>query len=206
MSKAAKPALITLALSAAAILGYVTYRIAFDQPAPAGHAAHMDAETSPPALPDALPEFSMTGLDGDDVSIQSWPGQPLVINFWATWCAPCLREIPMLKSFQDDHPWLTVVGIAIDDMPKVETFAADMGFNYPILIGQTEGVNAAASFGVDFYALPFTIFTDAQGRTLGVRTGELHAEQLEQLVALLESLEAGRTSLDEARARLEDVM
>ena len=210
MSKGLKPTLITLMLSAAAALGYVTYRVAFDDREPAADVAHDGGHEHgadrAAALPDALPEFSMAGLDADSVSIRSWQGQPLVINFWATWCAPCLREIPMLKAFQDEHPWLKVVGIAIDDMAKVEAFADEMGFNYPILVGQTEGVNAAASFGVEFYALPFTIFTAAGGETLGVRTGELHAEHLDELVAVLEALEAGRSDVDEARARLADVM
>src|SRR5690606_6736542 len=82
----------------------------------------------------------------------------------------------------------------------------EMGFNYPILVGQTEGVNAAASFGVEFYALPFTIFTAADGQTLGVRTGELHAEHLDELVAVLEALRDGRTDIDGARARLTELL
>lgn len=211
MSTGLKPTLITLLLSVAAALGYVTYRVTFDDHAPAADAAH-DGEHAHGApdrtatLPDELPDFAMAGLDADSVSIRSWPGQPLVINFWATWCAPCLREIPMLKAFQDEHPELKVVGIAIDDMAKVEAFADEMGFNYPILVGQTEGVNAAASFGVDFYALPFTIFTAAGGETIGVRTGELHAEHLDALAAVLDALEAGRADIDEARARLAELM
>ncbi|MFO7287544.1 MAG: TlpA family protein disulfide reductase [Gammaproteobacteria bacterium] len=219
MSRGIKPTLIAVALSASAALGYVTYRVVFDRAPAEAHGGHEQAaelhrgadhdhaaEHQASALPDELPDFSMAGLDGTEVSIRSWPGQPLVINFWATWCAPCLREIPMLKAFQDEHPWLTVVGIAIDDMAKVQAFAEEMGFNYPILVGQTEGVNAAASFGVEFYALPFTIFTAADGQTLGVRTGELHAEHLDELVAVLEALRDGRTDIDGARARLTELL
>jgi len=211
MSKAARPTLITLALSAAAVLGYVAYRFTLDrEPAiddgPVPIAAESADQAAPRSLPNALPEFSLANLDGEQQSIRSWPGQPLVINFWATWCAPCLREIPMLKAFQDANPELTVVGIAVDTLDEVEPFAADMDFNYPILVGRNEAVNAAASFGVEFYALPFTIFTDAEGRTLGVRTGELHQEQLDDFLAVLADLDAGRATLEDARARVAGVM
>ena len=200
MSKASNPALITVALSAAAVLGYITYRLTLDGP-PAEDAAHHGTHAAESSLPNELPEFSLATLDGEQQSIRSWPGQPLVINFWATWCAPCLREIPMLKAFQDAHPELTVVGIAVDTLDEVEPFAADMGFNYPILIGRNEAVNAAASFGVEFYALPFTIFTDAEGRTLGVRTGEIHQEHLDEFVAVLGKLESD-SDIEDARRRI----
>lgn len=204
MSKAAKPALITLVLSAAAVLGYVAYRFTFDD----ARLAPI-AETDAPAheqLPDELPEFSLTNLDGEQQSIRSWPGEPLVINFWATWCAPCRREIPMLKTFQDANPELEVVGIAVETIDDVRPFADEMEFNYPILVGRTEAVNAAASFGVEFYALPFTIFTDAEGRTLGVRSGELHQAHLDDYLAVLADLEAGRITVAGARARIASVM
>ena len=206
MSKALKPSLVTLALSAAAVAGYLTYRfVAVDAPQPdeASHAAHDGhGDDAPLELADELPEFSLENLDGELQPISTWAGEPMVVNFWATWCAPCLREIPMLKTLQEQNPWLTVVGIAVDRKDPVIEFAADMEFNYPILLGQTEAVNAADSFGVDFYALPFTIFTDAEGRTIGVHTGELHQEDLDNLLAVLTDLREGRAGVEEARARL----
>jgi thiol-disulfide isomerase/thioredoxin len=199
MAKALKPSLVTLALSAAAITGYLTYRfMAAEAPSAPAVADSADRAT----LADELPDFSLENLDGERQSIGSWPGQPLIVNFWATWCAPCLREIPLLKSVQEANPWLTVVGIAVDRKDPVVEFAGDMEFNYPILMGQTDAVNAAGSFGVEFYAMPFTIFTDAEGRTLGVHTGELHQEHLDNLLAVLDDLRDGRADVDEARARL----
>jgi thiol-disulfide isomerase/thioredoxin len=208
MGRAAKPALITLALSTAAVLGYITYRFTVDgmPSSEHDHAAARASDGSASGLPNELPDFEIPDLAGNPLSIRAWPGTPLVINYWATWCVPCLREIPMLKSFQDEHPWLTVVGIAVDRRAPVEEFAVDMEFNYPVMVGQNEAVNAAASFGVDFYALPFTIFTDAEGRTLAVRTGEIHQEHLDDLVGVLEDLAAGRKTVEQARAHLADVM
>src|SRR5690606_6485177 len=103
-------------------------------------------------------------------------------------------------------PNLTVVGIAVNTLEEARPFVDEMGIDYPILVGRTEAVNAAASFGVEFYALPFTIFTDGDGRTLGVRTGELHQEQLDHFAAVLADLEAGRLTVDTARARIAAVM
>ena len=209
MSGAARPALVTALLSAAALAGYLTYRLlAGSEPEPPAAAVLNTGETeeveqtAAAALPDQLPHFELNDLTGTPTSIHSWPGQPLVINFWATWCAPCLREIPMLKALQAEHPWLTVVGIAVDRDEPVAQFAAEMDFNYPILVGQAEGWEAAAEFG-QFYALPFTIFTAGDGSVLGAHLGELHAEDLENLVGVLEDLRAGRADVAAARARLD---
>jgi hypothetical protein len=84
----------------------------------------------------------------------------------------------------------------------VLTFAETMQFNYPILIGQSDAWEAAAAFGVDFYALPFTVFTAGDGSVLGVHTGELHPEHLENLTILLNDLREQRIDVAEARARL----
>jgi thiol-disulfide isomerase/thioredoxin len=203
-----RPMLVTAALSAAAVLGYVTYRGLSSPPEtapvrPAG-VAEDAAEAAPTErrLADRLPEFSLDSLPGERQSISSWPGKPLLINFWATWCGPCLREIPMLKEFQTANSDLQVVGIAIDKRDPVLSFADSMQFNYPVLIGESEAWDAAAAFGVDFYALPFTVFTAGDGSVLGVHTGELHHEHLENLAAVLADLQASAIDVAEARARL----
>ena len=105
-----RPVLLTAALSAAAVLGYLTYRgLARDVDSPAD-----DTAAEAPLTVETLPDFSLANLAGEQQSIQSWPGKPLLINFWATWCGPCLREIPMLKELQASRADLQVVGIAID--------------------------------------------------------------------------------------------
>ena len=202
------PALLTLALSGAAVLGYLAYRVTSPptEPAAAGPppAAAQAPEAAEPErkLAERLPEFSLASLSGERQSIGSWPGKPLVINFWATWCGPCLREIPMLKDFQTSERGLQIVGIAIDKQDLVVAFANKMQFNYPVLVGESEAWEAAAAFGVNFYALPFTVFTAGDGSVLGVHTGELHPEHLENLTSTLADLNSGKIGLAEARARL----
>jgi thiol-disulfide isomerase/thioredoxin len=196
-----RPGLVTLAMSAAAVAGYVAYRFwAADVATPPAETAGAEAEAS--AFVETLPEFSLGNLAGDPQSIRSWPGKPLLINFWATWCGPCLREIPMLKALQEQRPDLQIVGIAIDRREPVEKFAADMSFNYPILIGQSEAWEAAASLGVNIFALPFTVFAGPDGSLLGVHTGELHAEHLENFRAVADDLTAGKIDIAEARLRI----
>jgi thiol-disulfide isomerase/thioredoxin len=195
-----KPAAITAALSAAAVAGYLAYRFAIHTPAE--QAAAPSAAEATGGLADALPDFTLENLAGDQQSIKSLSGQPLLINFWATWCGPCRREIPMLKTLQDEQPWLTVVGVAVDNRDDVLKYAEQMKFNYPILIGEYDAMQAASSFGVEFFALPFTVFADSRGRLLGVHTGELHPEQVENLLAVLDDLEQQRIDVDAARDRI----
>ena len=200
MSKVMRPTLLTAVLSAATLVGYLSYRIigTFTDP---GDAAD-DAAIPQPALADALPDFSLADLDGESRSIRSWPGKPLIVNFWATWCAPCLREIPLLKQFQSEHPDVQVVGIAMDRREPVTSFAEEMQFNYPVLVGQSEAMNAAAAFGVEVLALPFTVFSSPGGALLGVQTGEIHPEHLANLSETLAALDAGSIDLEAARARI----
>lgn len=196
-----RPVLLTAALSAAAVLGYLTYRgITGDADSPAGD------EAAVPLPVATLPDFSLANLAGEQQSIRSWPGKPLLINFWATWCGPCLREIPMLKELQAARPDLQVVGIAIDKPELVSKFAGDIQFNYAILMGQNEAWAAAGALGVNIFALPFTVFTAGDGSILGVHTGELHAEHLEAYRDTVDALTAGRIDVDEARRRIDEAI
>ena len=196
-----RPVLLTAALSAAAVLGYLTYRgVTRDADPPAGD------EAAAPLAVATLPDFSLANLAGEQQSIRSWPGKPLLINFWATWCGPCLREIPMLKELQTARPDLQVVGIAIDKPELVTKFAGDMQFNYAILMGQNEAWAAAGALGVNIFALPFTVFTAGDGSILGVHTGELHAEHLEAYQDTVDALAAGHIDVDEARRRIDEAI
>jgi thiol-disulfide isomerase/thioredoxin len=196
-----RPVLLTAALSVAAVLGYLTYRTVTGGDA-GDEAGSNAATTAAPLAVERLPDFSLANLDGEQQSIQSWAGKPMLINFWATWCGPCLREIPMLKELQAARPDLQVVGIAIDKPDLVAKFAADNAFNYPILIGQNEAWAAASAMGVNIFALPFTIFTAGDGSILGVHTGELHAEHLDSFRTVADDFGAGRIDVAEARSRI----
>ena len=209
------PTLLTALLSVATLAGYATYRLTVggsDAEMAADHSDHDDSMQAPAddsaasRFADSLPDIVLNDLAGTPTPLSTWVGQPMLINFWATWCAPCLREIPLLKAFNDEHPAIQVVGIAVDRDEPVREFAAEMAFNYPNLVGQTEAMNAAAALGVEVIALPFTVFTDAEGAILGIHSGEIHREHLENLAATLADLEAGRIGRDTARERIAGLM
>jgi thiol-disulfide isomerase/thioredoxin len=148
-----------------------------------------------------LPELSLDNIAGEPLSIRSWPGQPMVINFWGSWCAPCLREIPRLKAFQSQNPSVKVIGIAVDNLEAVRDFDADAQFNYPIMVADEQAAQAAAVFG-QALAVPFTVLTAASGTWLGVHTGEISDDQLITFAETLSDLEVGRVGIETARSRL----
>jgi thiol-disulfide isomerase/thioredoxin len=192
-----------LGLSAAAVLGYVSYRLLVPSAETPSASTAAEQEQAPARqLADTLPDFTLANLAGEPQSIKTLAGKPMLINFWATWCGPCLREIPMLKALQTARPDIQIVGIAIDRREPVEKFAGEQAFNYPILVGQSTAWEAAAALGVDVYALPFTVFAGADGALLGVHTGELHAEHLADFQAVIDDLKAAKIGIPEARSRI----
>jgi thiol-disulfide isomerase/thioredoxin len=214
------PTLLTALLSAATVAGYVAYRFTLGAAdTPAGPAAGMEvghehaedeadadllAQSAParPGLVDALPAIAFDELDGSRTSLDALTGRPMLINFWATWCAPCLKEIPLLKDFHAEQAGLDVIGIAVDDPEDVMRFAETMEFNYPVLLGLTAGYEAMAVFRNDASAMPFSVFVAPDGAVLGKHYGELDAEQLEHFAATLEALDAGRIDRVGARGEL----
>ncbi len=190
MSRAPNPVAATVVLSVAAVLVYGGILL-LPRNDTRSEAVQATGEVR------TLPDFSMPDLAGTQTSIRSWPGKPLIVNFWATWCAPCLREIPMLKAYQEAHPDVQIIGIALDSEDAVQAFAADMQFNYPILVG-AGGFEAAAAFGAEYVALPLTVFAAADERLLGTHMGELHAEHLEQFTAATAGLASGQLDFDTA--------
>lgn len=154
---------------------------------------------------DRLPEFSLASIDGQPLSIGSWPGNPLIINFWATWCTPCRREIPLLIRFQSENQSVQVVGIAVDNADDVQEFDVEMQFNYPIMIGGDDAIEAATMFGIGSFAIPFTVFVDSEGYLLGIHYGEILDIQLESYSALIDDIESGDIDIETARSRFAEV-
>jgi thiol-disulfide isomerase/thioredoxin len=156
---------------------------------------------SHPVIPVRLPDFSLNNLSGKSTSIAAWSGKSLVINFWATWCAPCRREIPLLKTLAADWAGrdLTVVGIAVDYPDKVRQFAGQLKIDYPVLIGEQDALDVANKFGMDAPAFPFTVFTDQRGEVVALFVGELHRPQADFILSEVQNLNQERIQLPEAR-------
>jgi thiol-disulfide isomerase/thioredoxin len=152
-----------------------------------------------------VPDFTLNDRMGRPRSLADWPDKALIVNFWATWCAPCRREIPLLQRLQAEHgaAGFQVIGIAVDFRDAVLQYAEEMNIEYPILIGEQDGLDAASAFGVEAVGFPFTIFSDRQGRVVAAHVGELTAAQAEVIVAAVEAVDDGRLSPIQARARIE---
>ena len=152
-------------------------------------------------IPERLPEFSLGGRTGEPTSIATWRGKSLIINFWATWCAPCRHEIPLLQSIRRE--WrdrnVEVVGIAVDYRDKVVAYADELKIAYPLLIGEDDALDVARAFGVDTPAFPFTVFTDQRGEVVALYVGELHKTQADLILSVVQSLDQNRVQLPEAR-------
>ena len=125
--------------------------------------------------------------DGREQALAQWRGKVLVVNFWATWCAPCREEMPQFVAAQarDGAKGVQFVGIAVDDVEKVRVFAREIGLNYPTLIGGFGAIELSRTLGNDLAALPFTIVLDRRGRVVHTQLGPLKAARLDGLLAKL---------------------
>ncbi|WP_146151804.1 TlpA family protein disulfide reductase [Ahniella affigens] len=121
------------------------------------------------------PDLKLTDLHGNTVSLTSFRGKTVLVNFWATWCPPCVEELPLLDALSDD---MAVVGIAVDLPEAVPPFLAAHPVRYPIWLADQDQSNPALAFGNQSGALPYSALLDAEGRIVRVKLGQLHPEEI----------------------------
>lgn len=212
-----KAALVIPAVAIAAVLGVLAQRWVAGRDAAgsavaeaplvaaSGEDAASAAEGEPaPAVPDTLPAIALADPEGRMRSLADWAGRPLMINYWATWCAPCRREIPLLNELRTAGltPDLEIIGIAVDFREDVLAYAQETPIAYPLLIGEEDGLAAVQAVGMQ-PAFPFTVFADSQHRILTVKVGELHRDEAELILGLLAAVDAGTRTLADARAEID---
>jgi thiol-disulfide isomerase/thioredoxin len=133
------------------------------------------------------PEFALTDIEGRLRNINEWDGKVLLVNFWATWCPPCKKEIPAFMALQEQYgdQGFQVVGVAIDDEQAVKDYADTLGINYPIMAAQLDSLDIARQYGNRINALPFSAFVDRDGKIVLTRPGELSHEDTEKIIQSL---------------------
>jgi thiol-disulfide isomerase/thioredoxin len=124
---------------------------------------------------------------GKSQAMSQWRGKVLVVNFWATWCAPCREEIPALMKMQKKYApnGVQLVGIAIDNVFKVLEYAAEMRIDYVLLMGGNESLGMSQNLGNRTGVLPFTVVLDRGGKVVYTHAGALTQAQLDAVLTPL---------------------
>ena len=169
-------------------------------PTAAGTATAGASAAPAASIPETLPDVRIPDLNGQTRSLRDYLGHPLLVNFWATWCEPCRREMPLLQQLWQQHraEGLQVLGIAVDTRSAVQQYLRATPVGYPILADEDLGSAAVARFGIE-PVLPFSVFADAQGRIVAVKIGELHRDEIDAILVQLQQLTLGREDLPQAR-------
>ncbi len=118
---------------------------------------------------DVLPEFSFSDTENKIHSISEWKSKTIVLNFWASWCQPCLKEIPDFMALQNQYEKQNVqfIGIAIDDLTAVLRYKNLIGINYPILIaGEWDGYELSSRMGNSANTVPYTVVVNSESRII----------------------------------------
>lgn len=135
----------------------------------------------------ALGQLALPDPAGKEQRLDQWRGKVLVVNFWATWCAPCREEMPEFMRAQKEYgdKGLQFVGIAVDQADKVQQYVAELGLNYPALIGGFGAMELSKTLGNELMALPFTIVLDRKGNVAYTQLGILKPDKLASLIKTL---------------------
>lgn len=144
-----------------------------------------DAETVSNATSQAT--FSFADLAGKQHNISEWQGKIRIVNFWATWCPPCLKEIPEFIQMQDEYgeQGLQFIGIAVEDKAPVEQYLKTININYPMLLGGKggdEGMALSRRLGNTVNALPFSLVLNQQGEIIHKEMGTFTREEILKII------------------------
>jgi len=179
-------------------------KVTADSPkAPAAPVA--DEVSKQKTIPDTIPDITLKDRAGKPTKLASFGGRPLMVNFWATWCAPCRREIPLLNKIrmQRQSQNAEIVGVAVDFREDVLKYVAKTPLTYPLLIGEEDGLAAAEAFGMGM-AFPFSVFIDSQNRILTLKIGELHEDEANFAFDRLKDIDNGVMTREAAQAAVGD--
>lgn len=141
----------------------------------------MDAAPARLTVGDALPDIRLPDNHGRLRALNEWRGRPLLINFWASWCRPCIEEMPLLDAFaaQETDNAVQVVGIALDEVVAVQRYLEATPVAYPILLDRAGPNDASVRLGNAGGVLPYSVLVNASGRVLAQKLGPFRDDELQ---------------------------
>jgi len=130
------------------------------------------------------PAFELKDLQDKLRNIDEWNGKVLLVNFWATWCPPCKREMPAFIELYEQYneQGFEIIGIALDDKESVQNFVDTLGVDYTIMAAEYKGLELSRIYGNHIGALPFSVFVDRDGIIKFSHAGELSKKQVEDII------------------------
>ena len=122
--------------------------------------------------------------DGKPANTEQWKGKVLVVNFWASWCPPCVEEMPTLELLQQEYLQQNVlfIGIGIDSPSNIREFLKSTPVSYAIVIGGLEGSNLSKQMGNTQGALPYTVIIDSKGKSTYTKLGKISEDELRKAI------------------------
>lgn len=137
------------------------------------------------AAPASFYELEFPTLDGESRAISDFLGKPMVLNFWATWCPPCVKEMPDLDFLHQKYPDITIVGLAVDTASNIVKFSEKVPVSYPILVAGHGGIQLMKEMGNPRGGLPFTLLYDSKGQVVREFLGQIDRDQLDTVLATI---------------------
>jgi thiol-disulfide isomerase/thioredoxin len=130
---------------------------------------------------------TLQNASGTQQSLAAFKGRPVVVNFWASWCGPCVKEMPALSAMHRDYEkkGITFIGLGVDTEKNVNDFLQKVKVDYPVYIAGFGGADLARRFGDDAGGLPFTVVIDAKGVVRSTKLGEVDLAELKKTLDAL---------------------
>jgi cytochrome c biogenesis protein CcmG, thiol:disulfide interchange protein DsbE len=130
-----------------------------------------------PRIGQPAPDFELTNLNDETIQLSSLRGQPVVLNFWASWCGPCAEEMPIFQKYHQKYPEMQLLAVnAGEPQAKVQEYATDHEYTFDFLLDATEKVNRAYRVS----AIPATYFIDAEGVIVAIQLGSMTEKQFQK--------------------------
>ena len=148
-------------------------------------------------VPDYRPDFTLQDLTGRSRAISEWDGKVILLNFWATWCPPCRKEIPeFIELRQELDPYsFEVIGVAIDQATPTQDFIDGFGVQYPNLLADTNGIDIMRAYGNTLGTLPYTVIIDQNQNIVKVFRKEIHRADAKAVIYPLLGIESAKPAI-----------